>query len=172
MELGIAGLALTGFALFAEFMRNPCVDAGLIPPLVQLLNCKDQEVLLQTGRALGNICYDSRECWHLLYFVLALVEGKGVFWCSVHCVLRGHFPLFLVFIYPTVFLNGLKKWTSHLHNAFVIEKLKHDFNIVLQLDIRIERYSDPGFGFLGFFSKHSELGFQGPDATYAEALNS
>ncbi|XP_069486646.1 rap1 GTPase-GDP dissociation stimulator 1 isoform X2 [Ambystoma mexicanum] len=42
-----------------EFMRNPCVDAGLIPPLVQLLNSKDQEVLLQTGRALGNICYDS-----------------------------------------------------------------------------------------------------------------
>ncbi|XP_034296408.1 rap1 GTPase-GDP dissociation stimulator 1 isoform X4 [Pantherophis guttatus] len=42
-----------------EFMRNPCVDAGLIPPLVQLLNCKDQEILLQTGRALGNICYDS-----------------------------------------------------------------------------------------------------------------
>ncbi|XP_067992891.1 rap1 GTPase-GDP dissociation stimulator 1 isoform X1 [Melanerpes formicivorus] len=44
-----------------EFMRNPCVDAGLVPPLVQLLNCKDQEVLLQTGRALGNICYDSHE---------------------------------------------------------------------------------------------------------------
>ncbi|GAA6104273.1 rap1 GTPase-GDP dissociation stimulator 1 isoform X1 [Tachysurus ichikawai] len=44
-----------------EFMRSPCVDAGLIPPLVQLLNCKDQEVLLQTGRALGNICYDSRK---------------------------------------------------------------------------------------------------------------
>ncbi|XP_042715926.1 rap1 GTPase-GDP dissociation stimulator 1 isoform X7 [Chrysemys picta bellii] len=44
-----------------KFMRNSCVDAGLIPPLVQLLNCKDQEVLLQTGRALGNICYDSHE---------------------------------------------------------------------------------------------------------------
>ncbi|XP_030046574.1 rap1 GTPase-GDP dissociation stimulator 1 isoform X2 [Microcaecilia unicolor] len=42
-----------------EFMRNSCVDAGLIQPLVQLLNCRDQEVLLQTGRALGNICYDS-----------------------------------------------------------------------------------------------------------------
>ncbi|XP_056423113.1 rap1 GTPase-GDP dissociation stimulator 1 isoform X3 [Hyla sarda] len=42
-----------------EQMRIPCVDAGLIPPLVQLLNCKDQEILLQTGRALGNICYDS-----------------------------------------------------------------------------------------------------------------
>ncbi|XP_051785750.1 rap1 GTPase-GDP dissociation stimulator 1 isoform X2 [Erpetoichthys calabaricus] len=44
-----------------EFMRSPCVDAGLIPPLVQLLHCKDQEILLQTGRALGNICYDSHE---------------------------------------------------------------------------------------------------------------
>ncbi|XP_033871082.1 rap1 GTPase-GDP dissociation stimulator 1 isoform X3 [Acipenser ruthenus] len=42
-----------------ESMRSPCVEAGLIPPLVQLLNCKDQDVLLQTGRALGNICYDS-----------------------------------------------------------------------------------------------------------------
>ncbi|XP_045736676.1 rap1 GTPase-GDP dissociation stimulator 1 isoform X4 [Mirounga angustirostris] len=42
-----------------EFMRIPCVDAGLISPLVQLLTSKDQEVLLQTGRALGNICYDS-----------------------------------------------------------------------------------------------------------------
>ncbi|CAJ0942435.1 unnamed protein product [Ranitomeya imitator] len=44
-----------------EQLRIPCVDAGLIPPLVQLLNCKDQEILLQTGRALGNICYDSHE---------------------------------------------------------------------------------------------------------------
>uniref|UniRef100_A0A8C7YCR1 Rap1 GTPase-GDP dissociation stimulator 1 n=1 Tax=Oryzias sinensis TaxID=183150 RepID=A0A8C7YCR1_9TELE len=44
-----------------EFMRSSCVDAGLIPPLVQLLNSTDQEVLLQTGRALGNICYDSHE---------------------------------------------------------------------------------------------------------------
>ncbi|XP_048827486.1 rap1 GTPase-GDP dissociation stimulator 1 isoform X1 [Brienomyrus brachyistius] len=44
-----------------EFMRGPCVDAGLVPPLVELLHCNDQEVLLQTGRALGNICYDSHE---------------------------------------------------------------------------------------------------------------
>nr|XP_057922966.1 rap1 GTPase-GDP dissociation stimulator 1 isoform X2 [Doryrhamphus excisus] len=42
-----------------EFMRSPCVEAGLIPPLIELLNSTDQEVLLQTGRALGNICYDS-----------------------------------------------------------------------------------------------------------------
>ncbi|KAL2078874.1 hypothetical protein ACEWY4_024618 [Coilia grayii] len=40
-------------------MRGVCVEAGLIPPLVQLLSSQDQEVLLQTGRALGNICYDS-----------------------------------------------------------------------------------------------------------------
>ncbi|CAD7676726.1 unnamed protein product [Nyctereutes procyonoides] len=44
-----------------ECMRIQCVDAGLISPLVQLLNSKDQEVLLQTGRALGSICYDSHE---------------------------------------------------------------------------------------------------------------
>lgn len=44
-----------------EFMRSACVEAGLIPPLVQLLSSSDQEVLLQTGRALGNICYDSHE---------------------------------------------------------------------------------------------------------------
>uniref|UniRef100_A0A8C9SZ15 Rap1 GTPase-GDP dissociation stimulator 1 n=1 Tax=Scleropages formosus TaxID=113540 RepID=A0A8C9SZ15_SCLFO len=44
-----------------EFMRSPCVGAGLLPPLVQLLRSEDQDVLLQTGRALGNICYDSRE---------------------------------------------------------------------------------------------------------------
>ncbi|XP_061619041.1 rap1 GTPase-GDP dissociation stimulator 1 isoform X1 [Phyllopteryx taeniolatus] len=44
-----------------EFMRSSCVEAGLIPPLIQLLNSSDQEVLLQTGRALGNICYDSHE---------------------------------------------------------------------------------------------------------------
>lgn len=44
-----------------EFMRSPCVEAGLIPPLIQLLSSTDQEILLQTGRALGNICYDSRK---------------------------------------------------------------------------------------------------------------
>lgn len=44
-----------------DFMRGSCVDTGLIPPLVLLLNNKDHEVLLQTGRALGNICYDSHE---------------------------------------------------------------------------------------------------------------
>ncbi|XP_061100463.1 rap1 GTPase-GDP dissociation stimulator 1-like [Conger conger] len=42
-----------------ESLRSSCVSSGLIPPLVQLLSCEDQEVLLQTGRALGNICYDS-----------------------------------------------------------------------------------------------------------------
>uniref|UniRef100_A0AAQ4QL96 Rap1 GTPase-GDP dissociation stimulator 1 n=1 Tax=Gasterosteus aculeatus aculeatus TaxID=481459 RepID=A0AAQ4QL96_GASAC len=48
-----------------EFMRSPCVEAGLIPPLAQLLNSSNQEVLLQTGRALGNICYDSRTSFNV-----------------------------------------------------------------------------------------------------------
>lgn len=74
---------------------------------------------------------------------------EGVFWCSVHCVLGGHFPLFLVFIYPTILLIVWENWTSHLHNAFVTERLKHLFNIVIQLDIRRERLFDPGFGLLG-----------------------
>uniref|UniRef100_A0A8C0QCY9 Endonuclease/exonuclease/phosphatase domain-containing protein n=1 Tax=Canis lupus familiaris TaxID=9615 RepID=A0A8C0QCY9_CANLF len=44
-----------------ECMRIPCMDTGLTSPLVQLLNSKDQEVLLQMGRALGSICYDKLE---------------------------------------------------------------------------------------------------------------
>ncbi|CAB1351734.1 unnamed protein product, partial [Coregonus sp. 'balchen'] len=49
--------------IIAEVAKNGThqIKAGLIPPLVQLLHSKDQEVLLQTGRALGNICYDSHE---------------------------------------------------------------------------------------------------------------
>lgn len=27
------------------------------------------------------------------YFVNVLVGGRGMFWCSVHCVLAHHFPL-------------------------------------------------------------------------------
>uniref|UniRef100_A0A8C9TRM3 Rap1 GTPase-GDP dissociation stimulator 1 n=1 Tax=Scleropages formosus TaxID=113540 RepID=A0A8C9TRM3_SCLFO len=53
-----------------EFMRSPCVGAGLLPPLVQLLRSEDQDVLLQTGRALGNICYDSREYRTPLHWLL------------------------------------------------------------------------------------------------------
>lgn len=57
-----------------------------------------------------------------------------------------------------------------MHNAFATERLKHNFNIVIQLDVGIERFSDPEFGCLGDF--FSNVGFQGADATYAEALNS
>ncbi|XP_032717170.1 rap1 GTPase-GDP dissociation stimulator 1 isoform X2 [Lontra canadensis] len=60
-----------------EFMRIPCVDAGLISPLVQLLNSKDQEVLLQTGRALGNICYDSRVSLIFKEVVVYQDEGRS-----------------------------------------------------------------------------------------------
>uniref|UniRef100_A0A8C7HEW4 Rap1 GTPase-GDP dissociation stimulator 1 n=1 Tax=Oncorhynchus kisutch TaxID=8019 RepID=A0A8C7HEW4_ONCKI len=64
-----------------EFMRSPCVEAGLIPPLVQLLHSKDHEVLLQTGRALGNICYDS----HVIK--LQLVEA-GLVECLLDVVVH------------------------------------------------------------------------------------
>lgn len=147
MKLEIAGLALTGFALLAEFMRNPCVDAGLIPPLVQLLNCKDQEVLLQTGRALGNICYDSRECWNLLYFVHAPVEGRECFGV-LYIVCWGVIFLFSWFLFtPQFWLYG--KIGHHTCIMLLWQRLKHLFNIVIQLDIRIERLFDPGFGLLG-----------------------
>lgn len=67
-------------------------------------------------------------------------------------MLEGHFPLFLVFIYPTILLIVWENGTSYLHNAFVTERIKHLFNIVIQLDIRTERLSDPGLGFFeGFF---------------------
>lgn len=61
-----------------EFMRSPCVEAGLIPPLIQLLSSSDQEILLQTGRALGNICYDSRKYQRAAPGALPLPLGPGL----------------------------------------------------------------------------------------------
>uniref|UniRef100_A0A8C9UXK2 Rap1 GTPase-GDP dissociation stimulator 1 n=1 Tax=Scleropages formosus TaxID=113540 RepID=A0A8C9UXK2_SCLFO len=68
-----------------EFMRSPCVGAGLLPPLVQLLRSEDQDVLLQTGRALGNICYDSRE-----YRTPSCIDCRG---CFSVCVFVSQPPL-------------------------------------------------------------------------------
>ncbi|XP_048362722.1 rap1 GTPase-GDP dissociation stimulator 1-like isoform X2 [Sphaerodactylus townsendi] len=44
-----------------EEMKIPCVDAGLVPILVPLLDSTDQEMLLHVGRAIGRICYDNNE---------------------------------------------------------------------------------------------------------------
>ncbi|XP_077999749.1 rap1 GTPase-GDP dissociation stimulator 1-like [Glandiceps talaboti] len=44
-----------------ESVRMPCVNAGLIPPLVNIMTHQDSEVVLQTCRALGNICFDNDE---------------------------------------------------------------------------------------------------------------
>lgn len=114
-------LALTGFALFAEFMRNPCVDAGLIPPLVQLLNCKDQEVLLQTGRALGNICYDSRECWNVPLFCRCSCRREGNVFTFSMLHIGGHFLLFLICVYHMTDLILWDNWKSRLHYVFVTD---------------------------------------------------
>ncbi|XP_068597213.1 rap1 GTPase-GDP dissociation stimulator 1 [Brachionichthys hirsutus] len=39
--------------------REPCIEAGLVKVLVPHLNSGDQEMLLNTGRAIGRICFDN-----------------------------------------------------------------------------------------------------------------
>ncbi|XP_076021284.1 rap1 GTPase-GDP dissociation stimulator 1-B [Genypterus blacodes] len=40
-------------------VREPCIKAGLVTALLPHLNSNDQEMLLNTGRAIGRICFDS-----------------------------------------------------------------------------------------------------------------
>ncbi|KAM3863393.1 rap1 GTPase-GDP dissociation stimulator 1-like [Diretmus argenteus] len=40
-------------------VREPCIEAGLVTALVPHLNSIDQEMLLNTGRAIGRICFDN-----------------------------------------------------------------------------------------------------------------
>uniref|UniRef100_A0A8D3BYY2 Uncharacterized protein n=1 Tax=Scophthalmus maximus TaxID=52904 RepID=A0A8D3BYY2_SCOMX len=40
-------------------VREPCIEAGLVKALVPHLNSSDQEMLLNTGRAIGRICFDN-----------------------------------------------------------------------------------------------------------------
>ncbi|XP_013408647.1 rap1 GTPase-GDP dissociation stimulator 1-A-like [Lingula anatina] len=42
-----------------ESMRTPCVEAGLISPLLQLLEKENVAACIQSCRALGNICFDN-----------------------------------------------------------------------------------------------------------------
>ncbi|XP_042192742.1 rap1 GTPase-GDP dissociation stimulator 1-like [Callorhinchus milii] len=42
-------------------VRQPCIDAQLVPALVLLLDSTEQEVLLHAGRAIGRICFENRE---------------------------------------------------------------------------------------------------------------
>ncbi|NXM27988.1 GDS1 protein, partial [Oxyruncus cristatus] len=44
-----------------EEMKKPCIEADLVPILIPLLESRDQEMLLHTGRAIGRICYDNRD---------------------------------------------------------------------------------------------------------------
>nr|XP_060624996.1 rap1 GTPase-GDP dissociation stimulator 1-like [Anolis sagrei ordinatus] len=44
-----------------EEMKIPCIDAGLVPVLIPLLDSTDQEMLLHVGRAIGRICYDNND---------------------------------------------------------------------------------------------------------------
>uniref|UniRef100_A0AAQ4R4L2 Si:dkey-191g9.5 n=1 Tax=Gasterosteus aculeatus aculeatus TaxID=481459 RepID=A0AAQ4R4L2_GASAC len=40
-------------------VREPCIEAGLVKVLVPHLSSNNQEMLLNTGRAIGRICFDS-----------------------------------------------------------------------------------------------------------------
>ncbi|KAG7214369.1 hypothetical protein INR49_023080 [Caranx melampygus] len=40
-------------------VREPCIEAGLVKVLVPHLNSSDPEMLLNTGRAIGRICFDN-----------------------------------------------------------------------------------------------------------------
>ncbi|XP_078016777.1 rap1 GTPase-GDP dissociation stimulator 1 isoform X2 [Epinephelus lanceolatus] len=40
-------------------VREPCIEAGLVKVLVPHLNSNNQEMLLNTGRAIGRICFDN-----------------------------------------------------------------------------------------------------------------
>ncbi|XP_043828690.1 rap1 GTPase-GDP dissociation stimulator 1 isoform X3 [Dromiciops gliroides] len=104
-----------------EFMRLPCVEAGLIPPLVQLLNCKDQEVLLQTGRALGNICYDSHSLQAQLInmgVIPTLVKLLGV-----HCQNSALTEMCLVAFGNLAELESSKEQFAHTNIAEELVKL-------------------------------------------------
>lgn len=43
-------------------VREPCIEAGLVKVLVPHLNSNNQEMLLNTGRAIGRICFDNCKC--------------------------------------------------------------------------------------------------------------
>ncbi|KAL8186833.1 UNVERIFIED_CONTAM: hypothetical protein K2H54_014018, partial [Gekko kuhli] len=51
----------TDFVRHKEAMKTPCINAGLIPILVSLLDSTNQELLLHVGRAIGRICYDNND---------------------------------------------------------------------------------------------------------------
>jgi len=42
-------------------VREPCIEAGLVKVLVPHLSSSNQEMLLNTGRAIGRICFDNSE---------------------------------------------------------------------------------------------------------------
>uniref|UniRef100_H3AK87 Si:dkey-191g9.5 n=1 Tax=Latimeria chalumnae TaxID=7897 RepID=H3AK87_LATCH len=41
-------------------MKKPCIEAGLVPALLPLLDSNDQEILLHAGRAIGRICFENK----------------------------------------------------------------------------------------------------------------
>lgn len=46
---------------FVASVREPCIEADLVKVLVPHLNSNNEEMLLNTGRAIGRICFDNCE---------------------------------------------------------------------------------------------------------------
>uniref|UniRef100_A0A8C2BGM8 Rap1 GTPase-GDP dissociation stimulator 1 n=1 Tax=Cyprinus carpio TaxID=7962 RepID=A0A8C2BGM8_CYPCA len=124
-----------------EFMRSPCVEAGLIPPLVQLLNCKDQEILLQTGRALGNICYDSRNsakaCYVVFSHVVHLANSSKLLWSIKQITNSLQAQLIIMGVIPTlVRLLGV-----HSQNTALTEMCLIAFGNLAELESSKEQFA-------------------------------
>ena len=62
-------------ACVAEVARSPCVEAGLVRPLLVLLkDDRSVQCQIQAGRALGNICYENGQ--YTLY-IISLMSHLG-----------------------------------------------------------------------------------------------
>ena len=58
-----------------EEARGPCVEAGLVSPLLKLLKDDHRvQCQIQAARALGNICYENGQCYS---------AGCGFLWVSL-----------------------------------------------------------------------------------------
>ncbi|XP_067384047.1 rap1 GTPase-GDP dissociation stimulator 1 isoform X2 [Channa argus] len=59
VEIARSGILPTLAQALQTAVRELCIEAGLVKVLVPHLNSNNQEVLLNTGRAIGRICFDN-----------------------------------------------------------------------------------------------------------------
>lgn len=54
-------MEISSCVCFVASVREPCIEADLVKVLVPHLNSNNEEMLLNTGRAIGRICFDNCE---------------------------------------------------------------------------------------------------------------